>query len=698
MAELPSGGNPPDPPERYDPVKVGSEPHTTTMRVSAPYSYVVGFKREMKPALALQRLSANGFDWQFSGREDPEAKLDQYRFTDTEAVDALTPDQTKELILDEEEIRYVVPVYRSDELGLASFTPVPNHVVVIADVDNQSELDEFDELLRVSDFRSLPGQEIERGDQTRLVYSSNLDEGDPNETLDARFTGEPGMSLALINAAPPGVVAELDWFVTNPNELETGATRTSGQTVASGGPATPIAGTLESEPTTVAILDGEFDLAYPGGNLPFGAGGVNVVDSNIGVGAIIGHAHGTLCAGIIGAKKATPGFRDGGLAPNVEMTPISIYAISNPIVATSSAMVKGIDAAVGMGSKVLSISVALLPSSDLQFTVEWADREGTLIVAGTGNLEAGQIGSANFVLYPAHYATVLGVGAAVFSPADDPSSLQRVTVAESAGEPLAWESRYGAGIDVVAKGLHVTSTDIHGKAGAVDGDVFDEFSGTSAAAPLVAAFAARIVADTNLNPREIRAVIRHTALSLDPYAYDSELDRPGWNAEVGFGLITRAVAGHWSDKRNSNYEDNVSGGEVADDPIGGANVSNHRMEKQPPDNYARDLEDPLVDCGPDITIKSVVAKLQCPYGGIFSDSLRPLGDFLQSLGSTDDCCCRMAAHFWRDPYRTARVAGVPWHAAVLLGQGDWEAIYEAVDAENHRNRKATGGPIWVRVH
>jgi hypothetical protein len=44
----------------------------------------------------------------------------------------------------------------------------------------------------------------------------------------------------------------------------------------------------------------------------------------------------------------------------------------------------------------------------------------------------------------------------------------------------------------------------------------------------------------------------------------------------------------------------------------------------------------------------------------------------------------MAAHFWRDPYRTAIIAGLPWEVAMLLGRGDWRAVYNAVDVEQHR--------------
>jgi hypothetical protein len=107
-----------------------------------------------------------------------------------------------------------------------------------------------------------------------------------------------------------------------------------------------------------------------------------------------------------------------------------------------------------------------------------------------------------------------------------------------------------------------------------------------------------------------------------------------------------------------------------------------------------------VECSNGRQIVDVANEIGLPpeVVGMFKNSLRPLGDFLIALGSTDDPCTMFATEFWRDPYRIARIVGLPWNAAVLLGQGDWKAVYEAVDAENHRNRTNTAGPIWVRVH
>ena len=83
------------------------------------------------------------------------------------------------------------------------------------------------------------------------------------------------------------------------------------------------------------------------------------------------------------------------------------------------------------------------------------------------------------------------------------------------------------------------------------------------------------------------------------------------------------------------------------------------------------------------------------YKNAFLDCLRPLSDFMDALASGE--CPTLVTHFWKNPYKTARRAGLPWHACVLLGQGDWDEINDAVNAELQRKAHDGAGPIWVRA-
>ena len=438
----------------------------------------------------------------------------------------------------------------------------------------------------------------------------------------------------------------------------------------------------------VAILDGEFDLNHASGKLVFGQPRINVTNDSADVGVRNSHAHGTLCAGIIGAEELIAGWSEGGIAPGVGMLPVSVYRTEEEAPgAQLQDLVDGINAAVDEQCAVISISLSgFPPASSLIDAIEKAERNNTVIVAGTGNRRADEPDRADFVQYPARFATVLGVGAATLDKSGGQRILNRVSTTSSskAVEPqAAWESRYGAGLDVVARGLDVTSTDISDTGGAnevgsPEGDVWIGFSGTSAATPLVAGFAA-LIADSGIrSPASIRQQIRLAAEQIGPGLYKKVRNGIRWNRRVGFGWIDREVIEQW--------------------PLGGGDAGDAGDAGDDALSDSDNVSESIVECSVDEEISEFVGVEGYEFARMFEDALRPLSEFLALLGSTDPQCCRMAARFWQDPYRTARIAGLPWHAAVLLGQGDWQAVYRAVDVEMHRVENPGGpGPIWVRA-
>jgi subtilisin family serine protease len=107
----------------------------------------------------------------------------------------------------------------------------------------------------------------------------------------------------------------------------------------------------------VAVLNADFDLNHASGNLPFGNPRHNVMDNNEQVDALKGHAHGTLCAGIIGARPGIDGWLSGGIEPASVMLPVAVYRTTDPVRAELGHLVEGIDAAVAQGCDVISISV-----------------------------------------------------------------------------------------------------------------------------------------------------------------------------------------------------------------------------------------------------------------------------------------------------------------------------------------------------
>ncbi len=104
---------------------------------------------------------------------------------------------------------------------------------------------------------------------------------------------------------------------------------------------------------------------------------------------------------------------------------------------------------------------------------------GCVLAAAVGNDQGP-------VSFPACLPLVLGVGAS--NPWDE------VKTKTSRDGESWWGTNQGPGLDLVAPGVRITTTDIHGSRGYGRADYVADFNGTSAATPHVAAAAALILA------------------------------------------------------------------------------------------------------------------------------------------------------------------------------------------------------------
>lgn len=87
-------------------------------------------------------------------------------------------------------------------------------------------------------------------------------------------------------------------------------------------------------------------------------------------------------------------------------------------------------------------------------------------------------------------------------------------------------SNYGTGLDIVAPGEDIFSTELNNS--------YMSDKGTSYATPMVSATAALMLSiDSTLTPSQIREALLNTSQKLPSYSYDSN----GWNNEVGYGLL-----------------------------------------------------------------------------------------------------------------------------------------------------------------
>ncbi|MEX0331254.1 MAG: S8 family serine peptidase [Puniceicoccaceae bacterium] len=239
--------------------------------------------------------------------------------------------------------------------------------------------------------------------------------------------------------------------------------------------------------TTVAVLDTGW-LGHAG--LPVEA--VEQVSMLESPGEGEFSAHGTAVAGLI---LSTNPFAPG-LAPGTQV--LAIQVLDGNGQGDAFTLASGILAAVKNGADVINMSLGSYGDSEvLRQAVQYAADRGVVLVAASGN--DGQ----SFVTFPAAYPEVIGVAA---------------VDADGNRAPF---SNYGEGIDLAAPGFKVHAL--------WEENEFIYFDGTSAAAPLVSAMAARIIqSGMASSPEEVRRLILDNA---------NETGFPGDDLQYGAGIL-----------------------------------------------------------------------------------------------------------------------------------------------------------------
>jgi hypothetical protein len=307
----------------------------------------------------------------------------------------------------------------------------------------------------------------------------------------------------------------------------------------------------------VAVLDEGVDLNQPDlqGNLLAGFDALGL-GSNGGPSG--DDAHGTACAGIIGAI-ANNNIGISGVAYSSKIIPVRIG--SNETISTTAA-VAGINWAAsttGGNADILSCSWGGgSTSSSLNTAIANAiskgrGGKGCIILFSSGNDNSSSIN------YPSNLPNVIAVGGTnmcdqrfVITPTTPPNTCnydtRLGTVSLNAG------SNYGTGLAVVAPGINIATTDISGAAGfsnhtfdqgwlMFNQDYVENFDGTSAACPFAAATMALILSvNPNLTYAQATAILESTASKVGGYNYSSNLANGTWNNEMGYGRINACAA------------------------------------------------------------------------------------------------------------------------------------------------------------
>ncbi|MFF0827407.1 Ig-like domain-containing protein [Brevibacillus sp. NPDC003359] len=184
------------------------------------------------------------------------------------------------------------------------------------------------------------------------------------------------------------------------------------------------------------------------------------------------HGHGTAVAGVIAGKDNDVGIV--GVAPEAEI--YAIRVLDEKGHGTYSSMIQGIEWAIQNDMNIVSISAGgKIDSQALHDQIKRANQQGILVIASAGNRGMGE----DTQLYPAKYAETLSIGAI-------DQDNQRADF-----------SSVGSGLDLMAPGVDILSTSLHGD--------YEQRSGTSLAAPHVAGAAAVIWSKKgNATNREVR--------------------------------------------------------------------------------------------------------------------------------------------------------------------------------------------------
>lgn len=212
------------------------------------------------------------------------------------------------------------------------------------------------------------------------------------------------------------------------------------------------------------------------------------------------NGHGTSVAGLVGAM-ANNGLGIAGVAPNCRL--LNLRAGTSQGLLEEDDVASAMIYAVDHGARVINMSFGDVATSQmLRDVCQFAYLSGVVLIASAGNSQSAA------VHYPSGFLETIAVGA---------------TTAE---DYLAGFSNYGATIDLVAPGVSLLTT-------ALDHQ-YKTFSGTSAAAPVVAGVAGLMLSlRPNLTNQDVRNILVSSA---------EDLGETGWDQYYAAGRLNAARA------------------------------------------------------------------------------------------------------------------------------------------------------------
>lgn len=268
--------------------------------------------------------------------------------------------------------------------------------------------------------------------------------------------------------------------------------------------------TMGDDDVIVAVLDQGLEFNHP----DFGNISPISFDSETGVSpaTTIYGSHGVEVAGVI-AATANNNLGVAGVAPNIQLMSINNSLAPTPLSRQNRAA--GINFSWQNGASVINNSwsstvVYQIIDDAIEDAVTLGRNGlGSIIIFASGN------NSNNFISYPSSNVNTISVGA----------------IGRTANR--AGFSDFGTGLDVVAPGVEITTTDLNGD--------YTTGNGTSLAAPQVAGVAALILSvNPTLTFQEVREIIESTTDKVGGITYTSGAGEQAgltWNNQYGYGRL-----------------------------------------------------------------------------------------------------------------------------------------------------------------
>ena len=249
--------------------------------------------------------------------------------------------------------------------------------------------------------------------------------------------------------------------------------------------------------------------------------------------SVVRGSHATACAGIIGAH-VNNSIGIAGITPDCP-----IMSVSNLMASTPDSRMKradGINFAWQNGASVISNSWGSdIPYQIIDDAISNAvqygrNGKGCVVVFSSGNKHIPIVG------YPACLENVIAVGAI------------------SSSGHRAFFSNYGSGLDLVAPGVNISTTDLQGDYGVntssslndyADRNYTNSFIGTSAACPFVSGVAALVLSvNPQLTAKHVKDILESSAQKIGGYSYlpNPNYSNGTWNEEMGYGLVDAYAA------------------------------------------------------------------------------------------------------------------------------------------------------------